>query len=374
MTGAKKFEKGPCSTKKSKNDSVPPKFEKRPCSTKIWEATMLHRKIWKATMLHQKMNMTVFHQNLRSDHAPSKNKNDRAPPKCDKWPQILVEHLIFGPACPQLRVFSKNDHVPPKFEKRPCSTEKIEMTRNDHAPLEKWPCSIEKFEKRPCSIEKFEKRPCSIKKFEKRPCSIKKLIWPCSTKFEKRPCYIKKLIQPCSTKMWQMASNSGGTWSFLKLAWSLLKFFDGVWSLLKFLWSMVVSQILVEPGHINFPPEFEKWQCSTRIWEMTMFHQILKPFWWNIFRWSMVAFQLFGTYVFWWTQKPHVFWWTQKIMKGPLKDMRFWVHQKTWGFRRGKKRWDMSFLGPSKNIRFQEGKGPSKDMRFLGPSKDMRFR
>ena len=45
-----------------------------------------------------------------------------------------------------------------------------------------------------------------------------------------------------------------------------------------------------------------------------------------------------GTYVFWWTKKPHVFWWTQKIMKGPLKDMRFWVHQKTWGFRRGKKR------------------------------------
>ena len=44
-----------------------------------------------------------------------------------------------------------------------------------------------------------------------------------------------------------------------------------------------------------------------------------------------------GTYVFWRTQKPHVFWWTQKIMKGPLKDMRFWVHQKTWGFRRGKK-------------------------------------
>ena len=33
----------------------------------------------------------------------------------------------------------------------------------------------------------------------------------------------------------------------------------------------------------------------------------------------------------------------------------------------------MSFLGPSKNMRFPEGKGPSKDMRFLGPSKDMRF-
>ena len=51
------------------------------------------------------------------------------------------------------------------------------------------------------------------------------------------------------------------------------------------------------------------------------------------------------THVFRWPQKPHVFWWTQKIIKGPLKDMRFgsikrhevwvekWVHQKTWGFR-----------------------------------------
>ena len=177
--------------------------------------------------------------------------------------------------------------------------------RNNQAPqkIEKWPCSIKKFEKRPCSIEKFEKWPCSIKKliwpgstkFENRPCSIKK--------FAKQPCSIKKWIQRCSTKMWQMVSNSGGTWSFLKLAWSLLKFFNGVWSLLKFLWSMVVSQILAEPGHINFPPEFEKWQCSTRIWDMTMFHQILRPFvtfWWNtvifIFRWSMVAFQ-----IFWWS-------------------------------------------------------------------------
>ena len=33
----------------------------------------------------------------------------------------------------------------------------------------------------------------------------------------------------------------------------------------------------------------------------------------------------------------------------------------------------MSFLGPSKDMRFQEGKGPSKDMIFLGPLKDMRF-
>ena len=223
--------------KKNRNNHVPTKFEKRPCSTKIWEATMLHQKFWKATMLHQKMNMTVFHQNvtnglkiwwnmvisqilvehflrptcpqsrafskispvppkiwkmtmihqnLRSDHAPSKNKNDRAPPKCDKWPQILVEHLIFWPACPQLRVFSKNDHVPPKFEKRPCSTKKIS---NDHVPpqFEKQPCSTKIWEatmlhpkinmtvfgqnlRNDHAPQKFEKRPCSIEKFQKWPC------------------------------------------------------------------------------------------------------------------------------------------------------------------------------------------------------------
>ena len=97
---------------------------------------------------------------------------------------------------------------------------------------------------------------------------------------------------------------------------------------------------------------------------------------------------LMGTYVFWWTQKPHVFWWTQKIMKGPLKGMRFWVHQKhevlgggkkgktwvfwvhqkTWGFKMGRvhqktwgfwvhqKTWDFvkgnTKMGPSKHLRF----------------------
>ena len=72
-------------------------------------------------------------------------------------------------------------------------------------------------------------------------------------------------------------------------------------------------QILVEHGHFsNFGGIFEKAldcgqmglkKCSSKIWEMTMFHQILRPFvtfWWNtvifIFRWSMVAFQ-----IFWWS-------------------------------------------------------------------------
>ena len=40
------------------------------------------------------------------------------------------------------------------------------------------------------------------------------------------------------------------------------------------------------------------------------------------------------THVFWWTQKPHVVWWTLKIIKGPSNNMRFWVHQNTWGFGR----------------------------------------
>ena len=70
------------------------------------------------------------------------------------------------------------------------------------------------------------------------------------------------------------------------------------------------------------------------------------------------------THVFRWTQKPHVYWWTQKIIKGPLKDMRFWVHQKTWGFGRE--------VGPSKDMRFYKGK-LWKHMYQLGPSKDMRF-
>ena len=118
------------------------------------------------------------------------------------------------------------------------------------------------------------------------------------------------------------------------------------------------------------------------------------------------TFEFCGTYVFCWTQKPHVFWWTQKIMKGPLKDMRFWVHQKTWGFRRGEKSetwvfwvhqktwgfkrgrvhqktWGFGSIkrhevsgGETKNgsIKVHEIQGPSKDMRFLGPTKDMRFR
>ena len=70
------------------------------------------------------------------------------------------------------------------------------------------------------------------------------------------------------------------------------------------------------------------------------------------------------THVFQWTQKPHVYWWTQKIIKGPLKDMRFWGHQKTWGFG-----WE---VGPSKDMRFYKGK-LWKHMYQLGPSKDMRF-
>ena len=146
-------------------------------------------------------------------------------------------------------------------------------------------------------------------------------------------------------------------------------------------------QFLSQIGHkklplLNWFKKAQFWSNGCQILSISFFrqvsmkpllrqHKILSGTWQFLFQ---IGHKNFGTYVFWWTQKPHVFWWTQKIMKGPLKDMRFWVHQKTWGFRRGKKRWDMSFLGPSKNMRFQEGKGPSKDMRFLGPSKDMRFR
>ena len=157
MTGAKKFEKGPCSTKKSKNDSVPPKFEKRPCSTKIWQATMLHQKIWKATMLHRKKNMTVFHQNVTNG--------------LKIWWNVVISQILAGhffrPTCPQLRAFSKNNPVP-KFEKWPCSIKKWkwscstkmwQMTSNFGGTLDFWAClsAIKSFLKKwPCSTKIWE--------------------------------------------------------------------------------------------------------------------------------------------------------------------------------------------------------------------------
>ena len=99
-------------------------------------------------------------------------------------------------------------------------------------------------------------------------------------------------------------------------------------------------------------------------------------------------FPLLKPHVFWWTQKPHVYWWTQKIIQGPLKDTRFWVHQKKWGFRKGKKSETRVFWVHQKTWGFKRGRVHQKTWGFwvhqktwgfmrgntkMGPSKHMRF-
>ena len=139
----------------------------------------------------------------------------------------------------------RKDHAPPKKVKMKVFHQNL---RNDHAP--------QKFDKRPCSIKKFEKRPCSIKKFEKRPCSIEKRIWP------------------CSIKMWQMASKSGGTWSFLKF-WRDT-FLDPLVRNQELSQKITLFHQNLKNDHV--PPKFEKWpcsikkwkwSCSTKMWQMT---------------------------------------------------------------------------------------------------------
>ena len=94
------------------------------------------------------------------------------------------------------------------------------------------------------------------------------------------------------------------------------------------------------------------------------------------------------THVFPWTQKPHVYWWTQKIIQGPLKDTRFWVHQKKWGFMKGKKSETRVFWVHQNTWGFKRGRVHQKTWGFwvhqktwgfmrgktkMGPSKHMRF-
>ena len=57
------------------NDHAPEKFEKWPCSKKF-----------------EKRPCSI--KNLRSDHAPSKNKYDRSPPKCDKWSMVIFQIMV----------------------------------------------------------------------------------------------------------------------------------------------------------------------------------------------------------------------------------------------------------------------------------------
>ena len=101
-----------------------------------------------------------------------------------------------------------------------------------------------------------------------------------------------------------------------------------------------------------------------------------------------LANAFFGHSCLLWTQKPHVYWWTQKIVQGPLKDTRFWVHQKKWGFRRGKKSETWVFWVHQKTWGFKRGRVHQKTWGFwvhqktwgfmrgntkMGPSKHMRF-
>ena len=92
----------------------------------------------------------------------------------------------------------------------------------------------------------------------------------------------------CSTKIWGHLSHFGGAWSFL--------FFDGHFS--NFGGTGLIFEKALDCGQVGLK------KCSTKIWEMTMFHQILRPFvtfWWNtvifIFWWSMVASHIFWSMV-----------------------------------------------------------------------------
>ena len=119
-------------------------------------------------------------------------------------------------------------------------------------------------------------------KFEKRPCSIQKLIWPCLAKIWETTMLHKNLRSdhaPSKNFRSDHANlrNDNVPPEFEAICHSLgehgHQFFDGAWSLLKFFWSMVVSQILLEHGCFYF-----FW------WSMVAF---------QIFWWSMVACQIF---------------------------------------------------------------------------------
>ena len=63
--------------KNLRKDHAPQKFEKRPCSI-------------------EKFGKRHAPSKNEHDHAPSKNEYDSVPPKCDKWPQNLLEHGHFS--------------------------------------------------------------------------------------------------------------------------------------------------------------------------------------------------------------------------------------------------------------------------------------
>ena len=139
----------------------------------------------------KKVKMKVFHQNLRNDHAPQKfdkwpcsiKKFEKRPCsiknlKSDQWSFLkfwrdtFLDQLVRNQELSQkITLFHqnlKNDHVPPKFEKWPCSIKKWkwscstkmwQMTSNFGGTLDFWAClsAIKSFLKKwPCSTKIWE--------------------------------------------------------------------------------------------------------------------------------------------------------------------------------------------------------------------------
>ena len=147
-------------------------------------------------------------------------------------------------------------------------------------------------------------------KFEKRPCSIQKLIWPCLAKIWETTMLHKNLRSdhaPSKNFRSDHANlrNDNVPPEFEAICHILgehgHQFFDGAWSLLKFLWSMVVSQILLEHGCFyfflvehgrfsNFLMEHGRLSNFCGAWSFL-------KFWWNTFiftffggAWSFLKF------------------------------------------------------------------------------------
>jgi hypothetical protein len=110
--------------------------------------------------------MTMLQKYLRSDHAPSKNKYDRAPPKI--W---QMEHGHFSNYGGTLFV----GQIPNSFQTQLLLYFLLQPKgQSKSAPGTSFvKDSIKTRQYEVYFDAKFEKLPCS-KKFEKRPCSIKK--------------------------------------------------------------------------------------------------------------------------------------------------------------------------------------------------------
>ena len=146
----------------------------------FWWNTVIFIFGW-STVISQilKMKMTVFHQSLKSDHVPP--KFEKRPCSTKIW-KMTVFHQNF-----------KNDKIFIRFLgffKLPCSRRACEvLSQNPNF----YPLSKDFWTSLYLGQWNFVKNPnlyfyplsCSTKNFEKRPCSTKKQKWPCSTKIWK---------------------------------------------------------------------------------------------------------------------------------------------------------------------------------------------